>query len=264
MCGRYFLQRDPTGLKGYFDTADTNALPNFAPNWNMAPTQDGVVVRRNPETGQRQIDLLRWGLVPRWAKDSKDGARLINARSDGVATKPAFCDAFAKRRCLVPADGFYEWLSPKEAEARMKSRDPKQPFAVALASGEPMSFAGLWEGWKDPEGNWLRTYSIITTEANPKQEPLHHRMPVILPREAWGAWLGEEPAEPEALQALLRPCPPEWLSKRANKVSENDAGLIERDPAVQVPPGLDDPSPYTAPSSGTAWVCPTVLSVPDR
>jgi putative SOS response-associated peptidase YedK len=249
MCGRYFLQRDPTGLAGYYETPATNALPNFAPNWNVAPTQDGVVLRRNPETGQRQLDLLRWGLVPRWAKDSKNGARLINARSDGMAEKPSFRDAFAKRRCLVPADGFYEWLSPQEVGT--KSHDPKQPYAVALASGEPMSFAGLWEGWKDPEGNWLRTYSIITTEANPKQQPLHHRMPVILPREAWGAWLGEEEAPAERLLALLRPCPPEWLacwpvSKRANKVSENDASLILRDESVQAPPGLDDPSPFAA------------------
>ncbi|MFC7734502.1 SOS response-associated peptidase [Roseomonas sp. GCM10028921] len=249
MCGRYFLERDATGLARYYGLPAGTPLPNFAPNWNMAPTQDGVVLRRHPESGERRIDLLRWGLVPHWAKDARDGARLINARADGVAEKPSFRDAFHKRRCIVPADGFYEWLSPKEAAEKTRSRDPKQPFAVALASGEPMSFAGLWEGWKDPEGNWLRTYSIITTEANPKQAPLHHRMPVILPREAWGAWLGEDPAELGALLDLLRPCPPEWLacwpvSKRANKVAENDAALIERESSVQAPPGLDDPSPY--------------------
>ena len=249
MCGRYFLQRDPAGLRDYFGVPETNALPNFAPNWNMAPTQDGVVLRRNPETGDRQMDLLRWGLVPRWAKDAKGGARLMNARADGVAEKPSFRDAFAKRRCLVPADGFYEWLSPKEAEGTARTKDPKQPSAVALASGEPMALAGIWEGWKDPEGHWLRTYSIITTEANPKQAPLHHRMPVILPREAWPAWLGERETPVEELQELLRPCPPDWLacwpvSKRANKVAENDAGLIVRDASVPAPPGLDDPSPY--------------------
>ena len=115
--------------------------------------------------------------------------------------------------------------------------------------GEPMTFAGIWEGWKDPDGNWLRTYSIITTEANDKQRPLHHRMPVILPREAWGVWLGEDPADVPDLLGLLRPCPPEWLacwpvSKRVNKVGENDEALIRRDPSVQAPPGLDDFSPY--------------------
>ncbi|SHI82452.1 Putative SOS response-associated peptidase YedK [Roseomonas rosea] len=246
MCGRYFLQRDATSLGRYFEVPEASPMPNFAPSWNMAPTQDGVVLRRNPESGARQLGLLRWGLVPHWAKDAKDGARLINARADGVAEKPSFRDAFARRRCIVPADGFYEWLSPKEA----KPRDPKQPFAVALASGEPMGFAGLWEGWKDPEGNWLRTYSIITTEANPKQAPLHHRMPVILPRQTWAAWLGEEEAGPEDLQDLLRPCPPEWLAcwpveKRVNKVSENGAALILPDRSVVAPAGLDDPSPYS-------------------
>ncbi|WP_426956950.1 SOS response-associated peptidase [Muricoccus radiodurans] len=246
MCGRYFAQRDPDRLAEYYRLNRTERpLPNFAPNWNVAPTQDGPVIRRNPESGERQLDLLRWGLVPHWAKDSKDGARLINARADGVAEKPSFREAFRKRRCLVPADGFYEWLSPAEA----RSKDPKQPFAVALKNGDPMTFAGLWENWKDPDGNWLRTYSIVTTDAAPKQQPLHHRMPVILPREAWPAWLGEEPAEAEALKALLRPCPDEWLaawpvSKRVNKVSENDASLILRDPTANAPPGLDDPSPY--------------------
>ncbi|WP_043833963.1 SOS response-associated peptidase [Muricoccus aerilatus] len=256
MCGRYFLQRDPARLARYYDTPDGSPTPNAAARWNMAPTQDGVVLRRNPETGERRLDLLRWGLVPRWAKDARDGARLINARSDGVAEKPSFREAFRRRRCIVPADGFYEWLTPKEAEAKTRSKDPKQPFAVALTSGEPMSFAGLWEGWQDPEGNWLRTYSIITTEANPKQAPLHHRMPVILPREDWAAWLGEEEAPAERLLGMLRPCPPEWLacwpvSKRVNKVSEDDEALIRRDAGVAAPPGLDDPSPY---ESGLALV----------
>lgn len=246
MCGRYFLQRDPAGLVDYFGRdATAGPTPNFAPNWNVAPTQDMPVLRRHPETGERRLDTLRWGLVPRWAKDATGGARLINARAEGVAEKPSFRDAFAKRRCLVPADGFYEWLAPTEAG----SKDPKQPYAVALASGEPMALAGVWEGWKDPDGNWLRTYSIITTEANEKQRPLHHRMPVILARDDWPAWLGEAAAGGDALLDLLRPCPPEWLacwpvSKRVNKISENDATLVLRDPSVHAPPGLDDPSPY--------------------
>ena len=256
MCGRYFLQRGPAELARYFEVPEASPTPNLAATWNMAPTQDGAVLRRHPESGARRLDTLRWGLVPRWAGDAKGGARLINARAEGVAEKPSFRDAFARRRCLVPADGFYEWLSPKEAEGAAKSKDPKQPFAVALADGAPMAFAGLWEGWKAPDGAWLRTYSIVTTEANPKQAPLHHRMPVILARADWPAWLGEEEAGPESLKALLRPCPPEWLacwpvSKRANKVSENDAGLIARDASVAAPAGLDDPSPYE-PEAGPA------------
>lgn len=251
MCGRYFLQRDPAGLADHYGRPEAAGVPNFPPNWNVAPTQDMPVLRRHPETGERRLDILRWGLVPRWAKDASGGAWLINARAEGMAEKPSFRDAFAKRRCLVPADGFYEWLTPTEAEGKTRTKDPKQPYAVALANGEPMSLAGLWEGWKDPDGNWLRTYSVITTEANEKQRPLHHRMPVILPREAWGAWLGEETADAETLLGLLRPCPPEWLAcwpvpKRVNKVAENDASLILRDPGVEAPPGLDDPSPYAA------------------
>ncbi|HWL82277.1 MAG TPA: SOS response-associated peptidase [Roseomonas sp.] len=238
MCGRYFLQRDPVGLAAYFGTE--NPLPNHPPSWNVAPTQDSLVVRRNPETGARHLDALRWGLVPRWAKDASGGAKLMNARAEGVAEKPSFRDAFARRRCLVPLDGFYEW---RQEGAR------KQPYAVALANGEPMALAGLWEGWKQPDGTWLRTYSIITGEANAKQALVHHRMPIILGRADWPAWLGEEPAEPPDLLALLRPCPPEWLASwpiaaRVGKVAENDAGLLARDPEANPPPELDDPPVY--------------------
>ena len=236
MCGRYFLQRDPAGLVDYFETA--NPTPNHAASWNVAPTQDSLVVRRNPETGARSLDSLRWGLVPRWAKDDTGGARLINARADGVASKPSFRDALAKRRCLVPADGFYEW--------RQEGPGPKQPYAVALRSGEPMAMAGLWEGWKRPDGGWLRTFTIVTTDAGGKTAPLHHRTPVMLGRADWAAWLGERDAGPEALLALLRPCPDEALrvwpvDKRVNKVGENDAALLRRAAGADPPPGMDEP-----------------------
>ena len=237
MCGRYFQQRGPAELARYFETV--NALPNLAASWNRAPTQDALVVRRHPETGQRHLDPVRWGLVPRWAKDASGAAKMINARSESIAEKPAFREAFRKRRCLVTADGFYEWQVAGKT---------KQPYAVALADGAPMALAGLWEGWRSPEGEILRTCTIVTTEANEKLAPLHHRMPVILPRATWPAWLGEAPAEPEELLALLRPCPPDmvaaWpVSPRVNKVAENDAGLLVRDPLAMPPPGLDDPPP---------------------
>jgi len=240
MCGRYFLQRDPSRLAEYFGAA--NPVPNHPASWNIAPTQDALAVRRHPESGERHLGLLRWGLVPRWAKDASGGAKLMNARAEGVAEKPSFRDAFARRRCLIPADGFYEW----RAEGKRK-----QAYAVAMRSGEPMALAGLWEGWKSPEGEWLRTFSIVTTEANAKQALVHHRMPVILPREGWAAWLGETAAEPEALQALLRPCPPEWLASwpvaaRVGKVAENDAGLLARDPEATPPPELDDSPVFQA------------------
>jgi putative SOS response-associated peptidase YedK len=240
MCGRYFQQRGPASVARYFETV--NPLPNLAASWNRAPTQDGLVVRRHPETGARHLDALRWGLVPRWAKDAAIGSRMINARAESLAEKPAFRDAFARRRCLVAADGFYEWRAEGKA---------KQPYAVAMADGMPMPLAGLWEGWRGPDGTILRSYTIVTTDANEKLAPVHARMPVILPPEAWPLWLGETPAEPEELLALLRPCPAERLaawpvSPRVNKVAENDAGLLDRDPLAVPPPGLDDPPPAFA------------------
>jgi putative SOS response-associated peptidase YedK len=233
MCGRFFLQRDPAGLARYFGTS--NAVPNLRPSWNIAPTQDSVVVRRHPESGARHLDLLRWGLVPRWAKDASGGARLMNARGESVAEKPAFRDAFRKRRCLVPMDGFYEW---RQEGAR------KQPYAVAMADASPMAAAGLWEGWQQPDGTWLRTFTIITTDANAKQALLHDRMPVLLAPDVFDAWL-DPASKTEALQALLRPCPPEWLAcwpvpARVGRVAENDAGLLARDPDARPPPELDD------------------------
>jgi putative SOS response-associated peptidase YedK len=237
MCGRYFQQRGAGTVARYFETL--NPIPNTPPSWNRAPTQEALVVRRHPETGARHLDPLRWGLVPRWASDPSVGSKMINARSEGITEKPSFREAFRRRRCLVTADGFYEWRTEGKS---------KQAFAVALASGEPMALAGLWEGWRAPDGSILRTCTIVTGEANEKLAAMHHRMPMILPREAWPAWLGEEPASPEDLLALLKPCPPElilaWpVTSRVNKVSENDNGLLARDPLAMPPPGLDDPPP---------------------
>ena len=237
MCGRYFQQRGPASVAAYFEAV--NATPNLEPNWNRAPTQDGLVLRRHPETGARHLDALRWGLVPRWAKDLSIGSRMINARSESLSEKPAFREAYARRRCVVTADGFYEWKAEGKA---------KQPFAIAMADGAPMALAGLWEGWRGPDGEVLRTFTIVTGDANEKLAAMQHRMPVILPRAAWPAWLGEVEADEAELRGLLRPCPPEWLavwpvSARVNKVTENGAGLLARDPLAQPPPGLDDPVP---------------------
>jgi putative SOS response-associated peptidase YedK len=232
MCGRYFQARGSGDIARYFGT--TNAVPNLVPSFNKAPTQDGLVVRRHPASGALHLDVLRWGLVPRWAKDATGGARMMNARGETVAEKPAFRDAFAKRRCLVPMDGFYEW--------RTEGRS-KQPFACSLTSGEPMACAGLWEGWQQPDGEWLRTYTIVTCAAAGRQALLHDRMPVILPREAWDEWLsGNNPA------ALMRPAEDALLAfwpvaARVGRVAENDSGLIERDPLVVAPAELDDPPP---------------------
>jgi len=242
MCGRYILSRDPAGLARYFST--TGPTPNHRASWNMAPTQEGLVVRRNAQTGARHLDALRWGLVPRWAKDASGGARLINARAETLAEKPSFREAFRRRRCLVPMDGFYEWAGKGAA---------KRPFAVALRDGAPMGVAGLWEGWQQDDGTWLRTYSVITCAAAGRQALLHERIPVIIPPEAWAAWLGEVETDEEALSALLRPASDAALAfwpvpARVGRVSENDQGLIAvmASRPEDIPSGLNDAPPAWA------------------
>jgi putative SOS response-associated peptidase YedK len=183
MCGRYANSQAPEFIARLFRTV--NALPNVAPSWNIAPSQDAMVVRRHPETGERHLDLLPWGLVPHWSKDPPKTKHPINARAETVATSGMFRRAFAQRRCLVPADAFYEWKATEGG---------KQPFAIVRQDGQPMAFAGLWEGYRWPDGTVLRTFAIITTNANAELTGLHDRMPVILDRADWPAWLGEAEA----------------------------------------------------------------------
>lgn len=205
-------------IAGFYQLAIDWAGKNLPPRYNIAPTQDALVIRRHPETGQRSADMLRWGLLPGWAKDASGGARMINARAETVADKPSFRAAFAKRRCLVPADGFYEWQT--------LPRGARQPWLIARADGDLFSFAGLWEGWRAPDGTIVRSFTIITTEANAGLRPIHERMPVILPPEVYTAWL--DPATPadDAL-AMLRPAPDDLLtayrvSTRVNNVRNDD------------------------------------------
>lgn len=200
MCGR-FVQSSPLDhLQALFQASCQ--LAGGGPRYNLAPTQAVLAVRRNPATGQRSLDALRWGLIPHWAKDASVGAKLFNARADGLIDKPSFREAFAKRRCLIPADAFYEWALGGK---------PRQPFAIRRPDGQPFAFAGLWENWKGPDGGWVRTVTIITTEANGLLAGLHHRMPVIIDPADYAKWLGDEPASPQELLALLRPCPEDWL-----------------------------------------------------
>src|ERR1700733_11739745 len=186
MCGR-FLNRTPAAETAcIFGTK--NALPNWPPRYNLAPTDGALAVRFNPETHERSLDVLRWGLIPFWSKDKKIGYSLINARAEGIDTKPSFREAFEQRRCLIPADGFYEW---KKLDAKTK-----QPYAIMPIGEEPFAFAGLWERWKDPaSGEIVRSCSIVTGEPNELVAPIHNRMPVILDRATRSAWLGETPAE---------------------------------------------------------------------
>jgi putative SOS response-associated peptidase YedK len=217
MCGRYasFLPAEATAR--LFRVA--GPLPNVPPSWNVAPTQDAMVVRRHPDSGERRLDLLRWGLVPHFTKDLKAARRPINARADTVATSGMFRGALVARRCLVPADAFYEW--------RVADGD-KQPYAIARRDAQPMAFAGLWEGWRSPEGEVLRSFVIVTTTANATLRPLHERMPVVLEEPDWPGWLGEAPVDP---LALLRPAAEDVLrlwpvGRRVGNVRNNDADLL--------------------------------------
>jgi putative SOS response-associated peptidase YedK len=224
MCGRVKLEGDFSQLKTTFHIPDDYPAPNYAPSWNVAPTDSLPIVRYNAKEGHRAVDLMRWGLVPYWAKDIKVSFANINAMTETVDTKPAFKTAFAKRRCLVPIEAFYEW---KKLDAKTK-----QPYAFALAGGGFMALAGLWENWKSPAGEWVRSFTIVTCPPNELCAQIHNRMPAILPPKEWPLWLGEDAAEPEQLKAVLRPYPAEdmtmWpVSTRVGNVKNNDPSLIE-------------------------------------
>src|SRR5437762_5157352 len=223
MCGR-FVQKTPLGdIRVLFET--TNPVPNAAARYNAAPTDNLAVVRYNPQTRARALDLLRWGLVPLWAKDPSFGPKCINARAETVATNKIFRDAFERRRCLVPADAFYEWQ-------KRGGKAKPQPYAITLAAGGIFAFAGLWERWKNPaDGSILRSFTIVTGLANPLCRPIHERMPVILPKPAWPLWLGEAEASPDELLALLQPYSAELMrvypiGKAVGNVRNDEPGLL--------------------------------------
>ncbi|HEY0790386.1 MAG TPA: SOS response-associated peptidase [Chthoniobacterales bacterium] len=222
MCGRYRRTTKTEELARLYGVA-VPAAHDVPVSWNIAPGQDVLTLRFNAETGERSLDALRWGLVPHWAKDPKVGHRLINARSETVDKTLSYRQAFTKRRCLIPADGFYEW---------QRAAGRKIPFHVQMRNGSPFTMAGVWEGWQDPvTAEWLRTCAILTCPANEIVEQAHDRMPVILDPEQHAAWLGE--AESHFLKAFLVPYPGERMTMwetntRVNSARENDAGLIER------------------------------------
>jgi putative SOS response-associated peptidase YedK len=219
MCGRFTNRYTWAELVRLYRLTGTPPSSNFPPRYNIAPTQNSFVVRLSD--GRRELVEMRWGLVPFWAKDISIGSRMINAQSETCATKPAFRHAFVARRCLVVADGFYEW----------PTRD--SPRLITLKDSEPFSFGGLWESWKPKEGNGQRveTFTILTTAANEFMAPIHNRMPVILAPDAWPDWLGETTASAERLQALCRPFASDrmtsWaVSPRVGNVRNTDASLV--------------------------------------
>lgn len=193
MCGRYNLVAPGEEVARRFQLA---VVPELAPRYNVAPTQPAPVVRRTRDGAGRELATLRWGLVPFWADDPSIGSRLINARAESAATKPAFRDSFVARRCLVPATGFFEWTK--------RGRD-RQPWNLRMKGGRLFAMAGLWARWKNGE-TVLESFTILTGEPNAVAAPIHDRMPVILPDSAWEAWL--DPRTPtEVARTLLVPYP---------------------------------------------------------
>ena len=220
MCGRYLITSTIEAIRRVFDVLDS---PNLPARYNVAPTQQVPAVRL-AATG-RELVQMRWGLVPSWAKDLSIGAKMINARAETVAEKPAFRAAFKRRRCLLPADGFYEW--------QLGSDKAKQPYVIGLEQDGPFAFAGLWESWKGPEGDRIESCTIITTTANEKLSAIHHRMPVILAPADYEAWLGGDGEDTAALLALLRPYPEEDM--RARPISRHVNNVRNDDPACLAP-----------------------------
>ncbi len=212
MCGRYSLIADLRDLQFRFSFEE---FQDYGPYHNIAPTSRVLTVRGS---GPRRAEVMRWGLVPSWAKELSVGSRMFNARSETVAEKPAFRTALRRRRCLVLADAFYEW---------QKTPNGKRPMRIALASSEPFAFAGLWETWKDPSGTVIPSCTIITTAANDLISPIHDRMPVILPREMEELWLDEQVQEPAVLTDLLRPYPADDMVVSEAEALNRPAGRQE-------------------------------------
>ena len=220
MCGRYSLTVTPDELYRLFGIDDKL---NLQPRFNVAPTQAAPVVRKTG--GEKNMDMLRWGLIPSWSKDASIASKLINARGETVAEKPSFRSAYESRRCLVPVDGFYEWRTEE---------GKKQPFRIGFGEGKPFAFAGLWESWTVPEGlddasDTVETYTIVTTSANPKLAPIHHRMPVIVDPTNYDLWLEGDADE---ANTVIKPFPQDDMafyrvSTRVNNVRNDDEACVE-------------------------------------
>jgi len=242
MCGRYTVTSAPEAIRALFRYPEQ---PNFPPRYNIAPTQPIAIVRLME--GQRQFALMRWGLLPSWVKDPKTFSLLVNARGESVCDKPAFRAAMKRRRCLIPADGFYDW---KEIGGGRK-----QPFYVRAKSGELLAFAGLWETWMGPNGEELDTATIVTTRANRTLAPIHDRMPVIVPPEAFDLWLDTAHVDARTAEAIIQPAPDGLLeaypvSTAVNRTANDNPKLLE----PFVASAEAEPTPEPKPAARTARV----------
>jgi putative SOS response-associated peptidase YedK len=215
MCGRYRLSRRKQIIEEHFNAAGDE---DWSPRYNIAPTQPVPVIRQHPKEPVRQLSLMKWGLIPSWAKDSSGAARMINARSETAATKPAFRESIKSRRCLIPSDGFYEWK---------RDGKTKQPFCFEVNQGQLFAFAGMWDRWKDPRGGWIKTCSILTTTPNSVTSAVHDRLPVILDPDSYDLWLDPGMQTVAAICELLKPCDARQMrcypvSTRINHVANDD------------------------------------------
>jgi putative SOS response-associated peptidase YedK len=235
MCGRYAITSSPEALRALLAYLD---LPNFPPRWNIAPTQPVPIVRL--DQGQRRFALVRWGLIPSWVKDPKQFSLVFNARAEAVNDRPAFQNAMKRRRCLFPADGFYEWK---------KEGDRSRPYFVRRRDKTPFAFAGLWESWMGPNGEEVESATIITTNANRLLRAIHERMPVIVAPEAFELWLDTANVDAVTAAALLAPAPEDLLeayeiSTAVNRVANDSAELIE--PVTEADQAEPQPEPKRA------------------
>jgi putative SOS response-associated peptidase YedK len=234
MCGRVIQSSEPLRL-AIVDGLDVSngRMQNVGPRYNAAPSQELLVIRQNPKTGERSLDLLKWGLIPNWCQDPKGGRKPINAKAEGVSMRPTFRDAYAYRRCIVPVDGFFEWRAIKGVGA-------KQPYAIAMKDGSPFALAGLWENWRNPNtGEWERTFAIITVLSNELVSQIHDRMPAILRRSDYDRWLSREPDPRDLLITYPSEAMTMWaISTRVNKPENDDPSLLDR---------VEEPADWQAP-----------------
>lgn len=260
MCGRYAAAKDPDALVEEFEVEESLVDQPLDPDFNVAPTKPVYTIMTRGAKGddasvpRRQLTVARWGLVPSWAKNPSIGSRMINARMETVADKPAFKRAFAKRRCLLPADGYFEWYTPTAevaADSGARPKKPKkQPFYIHRSDGGSLAMAGLYEWWvdktrdrEDPSA-WLLTTTIITTSATDELGRIHDRMPVVVDEVNWGKWLDPAATEPAAVQGLMLPAEAAVLdaypvSTRVNNVRNNDPELLLPLPPEELAPGIE-------------------------
>jgi len=224
MCGRIIQSSEPLRLVivDGLNVSDSR-IGNVRPRYNGAPSQELLVIRENHKTGERSLDLIRWGLIPHRCQDPTGGRKPINAKAESVSRLPTFRDAYAQRRCIVPVDGFFEWRTIKGARV-------KQPYAIAMKDGSPFGLAGLWENWRNPNtGEWERTFAIITVPSNELVRQIHDRMPAIVTPESYDRWLGLEPDPQDLLIAYPSELMTMWpISRRVNAPENDDPALLDQ------------------------------------